>query len=672
MTRQQFDSSSSSLEIVRCEMKHNIDRGDREVGRLLFLPLLFLWSFGFLSQGCRDGSSSSPPLTDSVTGEVMNGVSDPVAGATVYLIPTSAIDLSPITTSGILDGDTEPFDEPLEDLVRGGSNFPQAMTGTDGSYRIDGVTDGSYFFYVEPADSTHLPGGDICRESFDLLDIGGGRSNVIRVSGQPSPASKYVGTTACLSCHPDQATQLNTLHRLGFRVPGTDRGLQDSSRFPEFDQGLEFFFEEGRTVFYYDFDSSRGFDKYVTSLDPPPPGSDPSLSATFVKRGGNNFIRLENLFNPSDPGSGTELKVELTYGGGLFKQRYLVRVGKSLYPCVVQYQDQGRLDNDDRTRKPFRDYHADYFYDESTKSIKNPPLSKAIEVNCLSCHATNYSVEKDAMTGEWIGNAVNDRNGAFDINQDGLMDEINLGCEVCHGPGQEHVIAARAEFIVQPQNLPPGRANVLCGQCHGRPRGNGDVISDQTINAMNKMMLPGTSRDQFLTEHTSRKDATFSDLWDDEVHSKSHHQQYSDHIKGSHYRNRRQMVTCFDCHEPHGQSPHTRQLLDDPSTDNLCFRCHTTDPLPHMMLKTGSIHIGDSTRCTDCHMIQAAKTGSGVKGNILDALSNYWKNDITSHVMDVPRKTNVGVEGKAPGKAMPIPYTLRCGQACHAVDTLQD
>ncbi len=49
---------------------------------------------------------------------------------------------------------------------------------------------------------------------------------------------------------------------------------------------------------------------------------------------------------------------------------------------------------------------------------------------------------------------------------------------------------------------------------------------------------------------------------------------------------------------------------------------------------------------------------------------NYWMNDITSHLYDVPRKDNAGVKGVEPGKAMPIPYTNACGAACHDASNL--
>jgi len=49
---------------------------------------------------------------------------------------------------------------------------------------------------------------------------------------------------------------------------------------------------------------------------------------------------------------------------------------------------------------------------------------------------------------------------------------------------------------------------------------------------------------------------------------------------------------------------------------------------------------------------------------------NYWMNDITSHLYDVPRKDNKGVKGVAANAAMPIPYTNACGAACHDVKKL--
>ncbi|NCN72158.1 MAG: hypothetical protein GW907_13690, partial [Betaproteobacteria bacterium] len=71
------------------------------------------------------------------------------------------------------------------------------------------------------------------------------------------------------------------------------------------------------------------------------------------------------------------------------------------------------------------------------------------------------------------------------------------------------------------------------------------------------------------------------------------------------------------------------------------------------------------------HGTKTMQTGAGLgKGLVAADGKNYWMNDITSHIYDVPRKDNVGVKGVAPGAAMPIPYTNACGAACHDVKKL--
>ena len=49
--------------------------------------------------------------------------------------------------------------------------------------------------------------------------------------------------------------------------------------------------------------------------------------------------------------------------------------------------------------------------------------------------------------------------------------------------------------------------------------------------------------------------------------------------------------------------------------------------------------------------------------------SAYWEGNINSHTFKVLLKTNVGVRGLSPGRAMPIPYTNSCG-TCHIVAEL--
>jgi hypothetical protein len=90
---------------------------------------------------------------------------------------------------------------------------------------------------------------------------------------------------------------------------------------------------------------------------------------------------------------------------------------------------------------------------------------------------------------------------------------------------------------------------------------------------------------------------------------------------------------------------------------------------------------GQQTRCVACHMPGTANTGgiAGDYGRMLktppyataqeEENNTYWQGPLKSHVFDVPRKTNIGVDGVPPGRAMPIPYTAACG-TCHNVTEL--
>lgn len=169
-----------------------------------------------------------------------------------------------------------------------------------------------------------------------------------------------------------------TLHKLGIWVAGKDSKLQDSSRFVEIDNGLNIL-EAGTTFYFTDFDKERGFDKYKISRQMPKDPATASLSATFsADDKGNVKVKMQNLKDPSDPPR--EYPVEMTYGGGLYKQRYLLRIGKNLFP-FLQYNEHDNDSYANRTRKQFRDYHADWFFDEATNKLKTRRLPNRLKRN---------------------------------------------------------------------------------------------------------------------------------------------------------------------------------------------------------------------------------------------------------------------------------------------------
>ncbi len=605
----------------------------------------------------------------AVKGVVEDGSGQKVANATVWLIP--AADVVAMAKTPIEVKVDAKNDEPLEDnLAANRERYLKAKSGATGEFNVAAVPNVKYFLYVEPADSSYLPGGNKSRQSLSGAELAAAPVT-IKVSGNVAAGSKYVGTSTCLGCHDDHETFKSTLHRNGIQVIGKPSKLQDVSRFPEFNDGLNKLMA-GTTFWFYGFDKTRSFDKYQISDKAPADLATASFTATFFKdTDGKLKFRTENLKDPADPAR--DYPVDLSYGGGVYKQRYLYRVGANLFP-FVQYNTKGDPSFGDRSRKPWRDYHADWLFNEETGKLTNPPQAKSFDKECASCHYNGYTLTKNAA-GDYIAGSANDPDGEMDIDGDGTPNEINMGCENCHGPGSAHVKAPKgkkAAHIVSPGKLAAERASMICGQCHSRPQGN--LKNDQPVNVDNKMMMPGTSRNTYLTQYTTRPDADpVKDFWADGLHSKGHHQQYTDFIKSSKHRNGNHLIACADCHEPHGKAKFAHQMKIDSNSAESCTTCHkgNTDIGKHVMAKTKCNVAPEKITCSNCHNTKTMQTGAGL-GKGMDGKDgkNYWLNDITSHLYDVPLKTNVGVKGVEPGKAMPIPYTNKCGAACHNTSAL--
>jgi hypothetical protein len=637
-----------------------------------------------LPLGCGGGSSSSATAAAVTTasGTVKTPSGQGLAGATVYLVPATMVDTTTILNATVLDGEAEAYDEPLEDLANA-TGVQSTVANAGGGFSFANIGQGDYFVWAQPAvgDTEYLPGGDISRNAYSSTTLANQGIN-ITVSSSPSASATYIGTSTCLVCHTDYEDHKLTAHALGIRETGVDSGHQDRSKFPDFDDGLENFLDAadytGGTVLYYeDFDSTRGFDKFKV-FEGATGGGTVYFNAYLWKDTADDKykITLVNIINGTDPNM--LLPVKMTYGGAVYKQRHLVGITDRLghYP-FLQYQHAGSESHYDRSRKQWRDYHADWYWDDTNQEFKAPDVSKTFEANCASCHFTGYTTWQDSGTSEWLADAVNDANGV-DFDGDTYREEINVGCEVCHGPGSEHQTANAARYIVNPENLTPSRANQICGQCHDRVKGNGSNVNDQPLNSSDLMMRPGTSRADFLANHTTRKTAAASSLWDeiDAVHSKSHHQQFSDLLKSKHYRNDRRLVVCADCHDLH-YAEHSHQLRYSLSPDSdLCQQCHAIDVTDHMLEEIGTTMSGSVTPCVSCHMPKTAKTGAGEYGVLLGTPTGastdenivYWENDVTSHVFAVPSRFTA--MGKTPGSAMPTPYTNECG-ICHTAGQLQ-
>jgi predicted CXXCH cytochrome family protein len=685
----------------------------------------------------NDAAEYVPLEQNGVVGRVTDAGGAAVPGGTVYFVRASDVaDMDPTTITSLSDND-----EPLEDTIRRfGDTYTKVTVGTDGVYRLSSLPAGSYYVTYMPATADYLPGGSLCRVARSSSALVNTRLD-IEVSASIPSSAEYVGSSACIRCHLNHLGISGTMHRLGIWSPYSAGPLQDlDARRTDLYEAFADKFDPvgGTTVYFFGYDGTRKFDKYQTmesnpldadwvvsttyekgaivansedrvyeaqnagtSLDPEPTGTGtsadggginwkyiPGVTATVnLYKSGSDYRMLMTDY---DDLTTVDRKVDAVYGGGVNKQRYLTKItydDKFYYVTLpLQFNPAGSDANADRTSRVWRDYHLDWWFDYGADQFRTavpggstgPARGNSFEKQCMSCHAMGVQIDK--TDGLYKANTVKDPwFGDFDYDGDGIKEELNIGCETCHGPGSAHMaVGGYGKHIVSLKNLTPEREAVVCGQCHSRPKGRFDT--DSPVNADGWMMRAGTSRQDYLqtfvggASGAGQVDAATGDLWGDGGinasgidHSKAHHQQYTDFIRSKLYKNANQLMTCSICHDPHQKTDFGRQLKKDPNVNaELCGQCHATDAaslIVHIEAKlpiSGTDHVTTAgVKCVDCHMPKTAQTGAAsptITGSTSGA--RYQSNDVTSHVFDAPRKS-VSVP-----KKMPTAYVSPCG-TCH-------
>jgi len=603
-----------------------------------------------------------------LVGYVTDTSGQTVGSGTVYFVPSADVAalqgtaIDPLATPAQVDA--MDYDEPLEDLIDAhGDTYTKVAVDEDGLYRLTTLPDGRYFVVWVPAagDALHLPGGNLCRESVPSTSLVGLQID-LEVSGNFPADATYVGSSACQNCHAKHQIE-QTAHFNGINVPNRVGNLQDTTMFPEMAGGFAEF-RAGTTLYFSDCTHS-GFSKcLITTTDPGAPTFRVELGwDSSVRRGdpGEYFMTIVNMTGPGSQ----RYDVALTYGGPVHKQRYLTRTtlpdGRLTYMILpVQYNTFGdpTMPDSQYTSRPWRDYHSERWV--TGGALTTPARSKSFDNNCSGCHFTGFSLQGDNTAG-WTASAVSDPNGAFDYNDDGRPDEVNIGCETCHGPGSAHIAnaAVRGTSIIQPELITPGRETQLCGRCHSRSVGIGAGGTDIPMNESLQMAPPGIRRGEYATGYTTVP-VTAADGLHASGFASKHHQQYTDFIRSSMYRNGDELLTCSTCHDPHGTGT-SDDLVSDAHVDNtLCTGCHSEDQfttvLTHVSTQTGFGHSGLDAQmlCIRCHMVGTAQSGAkhrGLNDTLGGTAVQYYQGDIASHTFGVPLRDLATSQATAPTQA---------------------
>ena len=195
--------------------------------------------------------------------------------------------------------------------------------------------------------------------------------------------------------------------------------------------------------------------------------------------------------------------------------------------------------------------------------------STVYQERCMGCHVTGLRLVRK-------GRMLKTR-----------FEELGVGCEACHGPGERHLKAPpeeKAETIVNPARIPNARiASMVCGACHSR----GETPDGRYRYPLNH--LPGRSFDfTFVLKPILYPDGS----------SKANYQQYPDWLRSGHYR---AGVMCWDCHEVHSKGPANRFQTKLPGS-RLCRKCHEVE-------NKGVHGLHSVNNCVGCHMPLVGRRG---------------------------------------------------------------
>jgi predicted CXXCH cytochrome family protein len=183
-------------------------------------------------------------------------------------------------------------------------------------------------------------------------------------------------------------------------------------------------------------------------------------------------------------------------------------------------------------------------------------MDEAYFGNCASCHTTGY----DSDTRTWPGS------DSLDPEEAGAF--LGVQCEVCHGPGGEHLDAPMEE---KKDAIIVDYSYATCNMCHSQP-------ADLSLSAHNSSLTDARS-DSCLGCHSTQaylgQDVTLE-------------------TEGL------ESISCVVCHSPH-DATNEFQLRETGPTET-CGSCHTgTLHHPQYELFTEGPHEKAGLECASCH-----------------------------------------------------------------------
>jgi predicted CXXCH cytochrome family protein len=208
---------------------------------------------------------------------------------------------------------------------------------------------------------------------------------------------------------------------------------------------------------------------------------------------------------------------------------------------------------------------------------KNLRFTRRIIAGCLSCHAGNADFARSSPN-------------RF---HDPVFHEASIGCERCHGPGEDHIAWRREKSpkggdpIVNPSDLSPELRESVCNQCH--------------LQGVERVTRYGR------LDFDYRPGQPLSDTWTVFVHGTGVRGEQAMAVSQvEQMRSSRCFVEsdgglgCISCHDPHA-IPEANQRVAH--YRERCLACHADGSECALPLKTRLSHEAADS-CIACHMPQ--------------------------------------------------------------------
>jgi hypothetical protein len=247
---------------------------------------------------------------------------------------------------------------------------------------------------------------------------------------------------------------------------------------------------------------------------------------------------------PGDPGMRGRQELEDFVGSNTRGRTFLFRIEGLLYQSPINYYAE----------KKGWDMSPGY------QSLQEMELNHPVPPSCLFCHASRVQVPTPGAPNRYAG---------------APFLQPGVGCERCHGPGEDHVSGRGA--LVNPANLRGERRDSVCVQCH--------------LEGQARVDRPGRTLEMYRPGDVLSDDVSTFVYEDSAKGALGAVSQVEALARSRCYQRSGDRMSCIVCHDPHTPTPPERRVA---YYRDKCLLCHQPS--------FAERHQGGSPDCIGCHM----------------------------------------------------------------------